>query len=200
MWLVFPCGHRVRWSKPAIVYVLKLVLLWLHRERWSTGSPVPCMQPAGRDPLPQWVKGWWRETVCLSPGSFATPNSGELLFQYIFTKIPQFSNNNKKCWFMGFFASFSIILWQKAILGACVHHVTSVDVSLQQPLCLSASSPQQRTSALTLLWDYLHMVHRRNVHSVYSQQEKKSWNVQVFMEMKRCMCFLMKKTCLQPEL
>lgn len=32
------------------------VLLCLHRARWSTGWPVRCMQPAGRDPLPQWGK------------------------------------------------------------------------------------------------------------------------------------------------
>lgn len=33
------------------------VLLSLCRERWSTGWPVRCTQPVGKDPLPQWVKG-----------------------------------------------------------------------------------------------------------------------------------------------
>lgn len=33
------------------------VLLCLCRERWSTGWPARCMQPVGKDPLPQWVKG-----------------------------------------------------------------------------------------------------------------------------------------------
>lgn len=53
------------------------VLLSLCRERWSTGWPVRCTQPVGKDPLPQWVKGWWKETVSPSPGSFAPPNSGQ---------------------------------------------------------------------------------------------------------------------------
>lgn len=68
------------------------VLLSLCRERWSTGWPVRCMQPVGKDPPPQWVKGWWKETVSPSPGSFAPPNSGQSQSAVMFLTMSGFKN------------------------------------------------------------------------------------------------------------
>lgn len=58
---------------------VNVVLLFLCREMLYTGWHVRCMQPAGRGPLPQWEKGWWRETVSRWPEFFAPQNSGESL-------------------------------------------------------------------------------------------------------------------------
>lgn len=58
---------------------VNVVLLFLCREMLYTGWHVRCIQPAGRGPLPQWAKGWWRETVSRWPGFFAPRNSGESL-------------------------------------------------------------------------------------------------------------------------
>lgn len=77
--------HKLNWSGSATAGLTVSVewglnvLLCLCRGRWSTGWPVRCMQPVGRDPLPLWVKGWWKETVSPSRGSSAPPNSGQSL-------------------------------------------------------------------------------------------------------------------------
>lgn len=77
--------HAAVWSQSFLFMLcikdrcVNVVLLFLCREMLYTGWHVRCIQPAGRGPLPQWAKGWWRETVSRWPGFFAPRNSGESL-------------------------------------------------------------------------------------------------------------------------
>lgn len=77
--------HAAVWSQSFLFMLcikdrcVNVVLLFLCREMLYTGWHVRCIQLAGRGPLPQWAKGWWRETVSRWPGFFAPRNSGESL-------------------------------------------------------------------------------------------------------------------------